>query len=76
MGCDGPEDCGPGTECCWFEGQGSRCIAGGNCGFTGALSAVMCHSSAECFSFPTCCPVTPSGLPSPLYATCTFNRCP
>jgi hypothetical protein len=75
--CDGPEDCGQFEDCCFFEGQGSRCVQDGFCGFTGAISEPMCHTVEDCFQtpFPSCCPSVMVTLP-PLYRTCNFQSCP
>lgn len=75
LACDGPEDCGPGTECCLFT-DGSRCTQTGVCGTTGAISEVMCHVAAHCsVTVPNCCGTAP-GPALDLYSVCRSGPCP
>jgi hypothetical protein len=74
--CDGPEDCGPGTECCLFEGQGARCTQTGVCGTTGVISELMCHVPGDCpVGAPNCCGTAPGPLLD-LYSVCRASGCP
>lgn len=76
LACDGPEDCGAGQDCCWFEGQGARCTSANQCGFTGAQSEPMCHVDADCSEpFPNCCPPVGSSL-TYFYSVCRGIPCP
>jgi hypothetical protein len=51
--CDGPEDCGPGTECC-FAGFGASCVTTGECR-AGGNGSEVCNSNRDCLTGELCC---------------------
>ena len=53
--CGGPEDCSPGSECCYSPDQGGRCVRTGQCKCHAAWFP-LCEKKADCPGTMACCP--------------------
>jgi len=70
--CDGPEDCGGGSVCCFASG--SQCESADTCADTGG--ARMCHSVADCMTGENCCDTDPGPVSGGGYGACRTDACP
>ena len=72
--CDGPADCGAGSQCCYSPDHGGRCVRSGLCPCHPAW-LLLCANDNDCAAREHCCPRGVRRDP-PEFLFCTSNPCP